>query len=175
MIYQLGMSAQLVELTIDEMILYVRNHIHNFLFDESVCLCFIERFANDPETGKNTEARKILLYLLDKALQYRPFRPGLLKAVVKLTRNKQAEQRLKIIEELNESKETYDLISALDLKQDAVDAQTFIGQLIQVHPNHMAAAQFALTVDRHLGIAKGDWQKTFICPPALRRDRKSVV
>lgn len=134
MIYQLGMSAQLAELTIDEMILYVRNHIHNFLFDESVCFCFIERFANDPETGKSEEASKTLLYLLDKALQYRPFRPGLLKAVVNLTRNPQAEQRLKTIEELNESKETYDLISALDLKQEALDAQKYIEQLIQVHP-----------------------------------------
>lgn len=170
MIYQMGMSAQLKELTLDEMVDYAKNHIHNFLFDESVCLCFIERLANDPETAKNDTASKLLLYLLDKALQLRPFRPGLLEAVSRLTRNPQAQARLDLIEQHNHSKETYGLISSLDIKQDAEDAQKFIHQLIEAHPDHMAAAQFALNVDRFLGISRGNWQNHFVCPVPLRRD-----
>ena len=34
-IFQNGMSDQFKELNLDEMLLYLRNHIHNFLFDRS--------------------------------------------------------------------------------------------------------------------------------------------
>lgn len=169
-ISQTGMSAQLKELSLDEMVEYVRNHIHNFLFDEPVCLCFIERFANDPEINKKKSHRDTLLYLLDKALQMRPFRPGLLKAVAQLTGNPQVQQRLDFVEKHNREQEIFDQISALDLNQDGEDAKTFITQLIQGCTDHVAAAQFALNVDRHLGIARGEWQNFFTCPPALRRD-----
>ncbi|WP_041720933.1 glycosyltransferase family 2 protein [Pseudodesulfovibrio piezophilus] len=169
-IYQYGMAAQLKELTLDEMVEYVLNHLHNFLLDESVSFCFIERFANDPETGKHTQATRALLYLLDKALQLRPFRPGLLGAVVKLTGNTAAQQRMDLIAERNLDKEIYDQISGLDIKKDAEDVATFIAQLIKAHPDHIAAAQFALTVDRHLGIPYGHWRDDFVCPQAIRRD-----
>lgn len=169
-IYQFGMAAQLKELDLDEMVLYLRNHIHNFLMDESVCFCFIERFANDAGTKKHAKASQSLLYLLDKALQLRPFRPGLLNAVVQVTGNGVAKQRMALIESLNNQKEIYGQISSLDLKMDGEDARDFIGQLINVHPDHVAAAQFALHADRHLGIARGEWRDVFTCPPPLRRD-----
>ncbi|QJB56289.1 glycosyltransferase family A protein [Pseudodesulfovibrio sp. zrk46] len=169
-IFQNGMKDQLEELTLDEMVLYIRNHIHSFLMDETISFCFIERLANDPETIRNQKASAALLYLLDKAVQMRPFRPGLLAAVENLTRNPHITQRIGFMKEHNQSMEIYDQISALNLKTDAEDARNFITQLIQAHPSHITAAQFALHVDRQLGITQGEWREAFTCPPALRRD-----
>jgi len=169
-IFQNGMGDQLKELSLDEMVLYVRNHLHNFLLDETICFSFVERFANDPETARHPKASSVLLYLLDKALQLRPFRPGLLAAVENLTRNPMVLQRMEFMEKHNHSKEIYDQISALNLKTDAEDAKTFIGQLLQAHPDHISAAQFALHIDWQMGTSRGSWQDSFVCPPALRRD-----
>lgn len=166
----LGLTAQIKELSLDEVVEYIRNHIHSFIMDESMCFCFIERFANDPETGKNQAATRTLYYLFDKALQLRPFRPGLLKAVAKLTRNQQAQQRLDFIEQSNDPKETYELISGLNLQTDGRDAQQFINQLIQQHPGHVAGAQLALNIDRNYGERPGPWLSRFQCPAPLRRD-----
>jgi GT2 family glycosyltransferase len=168
--FQFGMSAQLKELTLDEVVLYVRNHIYNFLMDEAVCFCFIERLANDPKTCQHDTAKKALLYLLDKAVQLRPFREGLLDAVARLTGNAQVRARLETVKKFNQDKETYDLISNLNLKLDAEDAREFIAKLIRAYPDHVPAAQFALTVDRFLGLPAGSWLDTFVCPDPLRRD-----
>ena len=169
-IFQNGMLDQLKELNLDEMVLYLRNHIHNFLFDETICFCFIERFANDPEIGKNEGARKSLLYLLDKVLQLRPFRPGLLDAVGRMTGNQQVQSRFEIIEKLNESREIYDQITGLNLKNDAEDARQFLEQLIAASPRHVAAAQYALHVDHYLGLVPGPWLAHFKCPKQFKED-----
>jgi Predicted glycosyltransferases len=168
--FQLGLAAQLKELSLDEVVLYVRNHLHNFLLDESLALCFFERLANDPLSAGHEPARKAILYLMDKALQIRPFRPGLLQAVVRLTGNPHAKKRLEVVEECNQDKATYDLISALNLKSDAEDARDFVAQLLRAHPGHLAAAQYALHVDRHFGTAPGPWLAGFSCPAPARRD-----
>ena len=169
-IFQNGMSDQFKELNLDEMLLYLRNHIHNFLFDETICFCFIDRFSNDPEIGKHEEARKGLFYLLDKAIQLRPFRPGLLNAVARMTGNSQVQARFEIIEKLNEAREIYDQITGLDLKHDAEDACKFIGQLVAAHPRHVAAAQYALHVDYSLSQMPGSWLDFFKCPAQLKAD-----
>ncbi len=166
----LGLSAQLEELSLEEMVEYIRNHLHSFLLDEGMCFCFIERLANDPEIGKDQKSTRTLLYLLDKALQLRPFRPGLLAAVVKFTGNAPTKQRMEIVESTNESKETYELISALNLKYEGREAQSFINQLLEKCPGHVPAAQLALNIDRYFGEAPGPWLASFQCPPALRRD-----
>jgi GT2 family glycosyltransferase len=168
--FQLGMAAQLRELSLDEMVLYVRNHIHSFLLDESICFCFIERLANDTATASHEAAKKTMLYLLDKALQLRPFRIGLLEAVARLTGNTMVRKRLDVVQAHNHDKATYDLISALNLKFDAREAGEFITRLIKAYPDHAPAAQFALTVDRHLGLPAGPWLDRFECPEPLRRD-----
>jgi GT2 family glycosyltransferase len=167
---QQGMAAQLRELSLDEAVLYVRNHLHSFLLDEAICFCFIERLANDPGTPGHAEAGRALLYLLDKAMQLRPFRTGLLEAVVRLTGNARVRQRLEAVQRHTHERETYDLISGLDLKTDAEEARDFVARLIKAHPDHIAAAQFALTVDRHLGTPAGPWLDSFVCPDSLRRD-----
>ncbi|ADU61281.1 MAG: glycosyltransferase [Pseudodesulfovibrio sp.] len=167
---QLGMAAQLKELSLDEVVLYVLNHLHNFLLDESICMCFIDRLANDPETARHGQAQKTLLYLLDKGLQLRPLRPGLLDAVGRLTGNTQVRQRLDIVRQYNRDAETYGLISGLNLKVDAGDAAEFIARLLKAHPDHVAAAQFALAVDRQQGVPAGPWLAGFACPDPLRRD-----
>ncbi len=59
--FQLGLAAQLKELSLDEVVLYVRNHLHNFLLDESLALCFFERLANDPLSAGHEPARKAIL------------------------------------------------------------------------------------------------------------------
>lgn len=169
-LYRSGMLEQLRELTLDETVLYIRNHIHNFFLDESVCFTFIERLAGDPDTAGHDKAGRALLYLLDKGVQLRPFRAGVLAAAVQRTRNPLLRHRLDLIGQHNHSSEIYDQISALNLKEHAEDARTFLEQLIRAHPDHIAAAQYALSVDRHLGIAHGQWQDVFTCPPALRRD-----
>jgi len=169
-IFQNGMADQFKELNLDEMVLYLRNHIHNFLLDETICFCFIERFANDPEIGRHERARKSLFYLLDKAVQLRPFRPGLLKAVARMTGNLQVQSRLEVVEKLNEDKEIYDQIVGLDLKHDAEDARQFLGQLISAHQRHVAAAQFALHVDHYLGLTPGPWLNHFKCPRKFKED-----
>jgi len=168
--FQFGMSAQLKELSLDEVVLYVRNHIHSFLLDESVCFCFIERLANDPDAAGNENAQKALLYLLDKALQLRPFRLGLLEAVVRLTGNPQVRQRKDLVALHMREKETYDLITGLDLKHDGEEVGEFLAGLTRVCPDHVPAAQYALYVGRHLGVSAEPWLENFVCPEPLRRD-----
>lgn len=169
-IFQDGLSEQLKELNLDEMVLYIRNHLHNFLLDDNLCFCFIDRLANDTETSRHPKASGVLLYLLDKALQLRPFRPGLLAAIDQLTGNPLIKQRIQFMNEHCHSKEIYDQISSLNLKTDGEEARKFIVQLIQAHPDHVHAAQFALHIDRQFGVSHGEWQDVFTCPPALRRD-----
>jgi len=169
-IFQKGMPAQLKELSLDEMVLYVRNHLHNFLLDEAVTACFIERFANDPKIMRHEKAQAVLTYLLNKAIQLRPLRPGMLGAIVQLTGSQAVQQRLDFIEKYNESKDIYDQITGLDLKTDGEDVMEFLRQLIESYPNHVAAAQYALFADQTFGIATGAWREAFSCPPELRRD-----
>ncbi|WP_285907385.1 glycosyltransferase family A protein [Pseudodesulfovibrio pelocollis] len=168
--FQYGMTAQLKELPLDEVVLYVRNHIHSFLLDEAVCFCFIDRLANDPAAAGHETARTVLLYLLDKALQLRPFRLGLLEAVTRLTGNPQVRQRMDVVAQHMREKETYDLITGLDLKTDAEEAGEFLATLIGACPDHVPAAQYALYVGRHLGVPAEPWLESFVCPEPLRRD-----
>ena len=167
---QNGMIAQIQELDLDETVDYIRNHLQSFLMSESVSFCFIERLANDADTGKHAAASKTLLYMLDKAMQLRPLRPGLLEAISRITGNPSAQARFQIITKLNESKETYDLISGLSFQQDGEKAREFIAQLLEAHPTHVAAAQLALSYDRQFGDLPGPWLKTFRCNVALKHD-----
>ncbi len=169
-IYQQGMSAQLKELDLDEMVLYIRNYLHNFLLDTTVCGCFIERLVNDPQCTHRPEHHKCLVYLLDKALQLRPFWLEVLDIALKLTGNEPLKGRLQIVNALNESKETYDLITSLDLKYNADDVRKFLPELIHVHKTHIAAAQYALHVDNSFGNPPGPWIKDFKCPASLKPD-----
>lgn len=164
------MADQLKELNLDEMVSYLRNHLQNFLLDARLCFCFIERFANDPAISKNEKAKTALYYLLDKAIQLRPFRPGLVEAVARLTGNPQVQKRLAIINGLNESKEVYDQITGLDIKHETELIREYIGQLIAAHNTHVAAAQYALHVDRYVGEKPGEWLKQFKCPKQLKPD-----
>lgn len=167
---QYGMVAQVKELSLDEMVDYIRNHLQSFLMCEAVSFCFIERLGNDPETAKHPAASQALLYMLGKALQLRPLRPGLLDAVGKITGDPTAQARAKLIEKFNESKETYDLISGLNFQRDGDKAREFIGQLIEAHPTHVAAAQLALSYDRLFGELPGPWLKAFRCNVALKNE-----
>lgn len=169
-IYQKGMSAQLKELSLDEMLVYIRNYLHNFLLDSTVCCAFIERLANDPECLKRQQTAQCLVYLLDKALQLRPFRPGMLDFAVRVTGNQQLKDRLEIITALNASRETYELIAGLDLKHNADDVRKFLPELLRAHRNHVAAAQYALHVDMTLGDAPDPWLGNFKCPASLKPD-----
>ncbi|WP_419785779.1 glycosyltransferase [Pseudodesulfovibrio sp.] len=166
--FQRGMTAQIQDLSLPDFLDYARNHLQSFLMCEAISLCFLERLANDGETARNKGASNALLYFLDKALQKRPLRPGLLEAAVRLTGDKRLEARAKVIDKLNTAKETYDLISGLDFRTDGEDARTFIAQLIQTTPENMAAAQLALSLDRIAGQAPA-WINDFHCNIALKQ------
>ena len=169
-IFQNGMADQLKELSLDEMVLYLRNHLHNFLLDGRLCFCFIERFANDPDIGKHEAGKRALFYLLDKALQLRPFRPGLLEAAARITQNERVAQRKAVVDGLMQSRELYDQITGLDVRHEAPDIQEFIGKLVEAHPTHVAAAQYALHIDKFLGCVPGAWLDAFKCPKQLEAD-----
>lgn len=170
-----GMAAQIGELSLDGAIEYMRNHIHSFLMDESICFCFIERLANDPDIGKHPEGSRALIYFLHKALQLRPFRPGLLGLVNTVLQDPGIKERIEVVQKLHDQKETYDLIADLNLNFDGDDATKFIHQLIEQCPMHVAGAQLALHIDRHFGRKPGPWLKIFNCPSSLKADWKITL
>jgi len=163
-----GMSAQLEELSLDEMVLYIRNYLHSFLLDDRVCGVFIQRLGTDPQVHAHPAARRCLLYLMGKALKLRPFRPGVLDAAARLTPTPEIRERLEIVNALNSAKETFDLIIGLDVGEHAEDVRQFLAQLIHAHPSHVAAAQYALYVEKELGLPPGPWLGDFKCPRRLQ-------
>ncbi|MDD3311021.1 glycosyltransferase family A protein [Pseudodesulfovibrio sp.] len=167
-ITQKGMSAQLAELTLDEMVSYVRNYLHAFLLDDRVCAALIQRLGSDQQVHAHPAAARCLRYLLDKAIKMRPFRPGVLDAAAKLAPTPEVMERLEIINALNAAKETFDLIIGLNLSEHADDVRQFLAHLIHAHPSHVAAAQYALYVDKGLGLPPGPWLKDFKCPRRLQ-------
>lgn len=165
-----GMPGQMAELPLDDMASYIRNHLYNFLIDDSVGACFIDRLANDPEISKHADCSKYLVYLLDKCLQMRPLRPGLLDAVTRLTGNEQCKAKFQVISALNTDEETMNLILGLSLNHHIDDVRKFLNELIHARRSHVAAAQYALYVDKAAASVPGDWFKEFKCPASLRPD-----
>ncbi|MEF2231219.1 MAG: glycosyltransferase [Pseudodesulfovibrio sp.] len=170
LIFQRGMPGQLAELSLDEMASYIRNHLYNFLVDDNVGACFIDRLGNDPNGLHHPECRKYLLYLLDKCVQMRPFRPGLLDAAVRLTGDERCKAKLQVINALNTEEETFNLIMSLNLREHIDDIRQFLIELIRSQRNHVSAAQYALFVDKAAGAPPGPWIKDFKCPAVLRAE-----
>ena len=165
-----GMPGQMAELSLDDMASYIRNHLYSFLIDDSVGACFIDRLANDGGTLNHPECRKYLEYMLDKCLQMRPLRPGLLDAVARLTGDEQCKAKLQVVNALNTDEETMNLIYGLTLNHHIDDVRKFLNELIQKRRNHVAAAQYALYADKAAGTPPGEWIKHFKCPASLRPD-----
>ncbi|MFH1914917.1 MAG: glycosyltransferase family A protein [Pseudomonadota bacterium] len=170
LIFQKGMPGQLAELSLDEMALYIRNHLYNFLIDDNVGACFIERLANDPNGLKHPICRKYLLYFLDKCIQMRPLRPALLDAMARLTGDERCKAKLKVINALNTDEETLNMILGLNLSSHIDDVREFLNTLILSRRSHVAAAQYALYVDKSAGSLPGPWLKDFKCPGSLRAE-----
>ena len=166
--FKRGLTAQIRELSLDETLSYLRNHLQNFLLCDLSTFNFLERLANDPETDRHAGASAALRYLLGKALQMRPLRPGLLAAVEKITGDPSIGARRKLIDKLNESGEVYDAISAISPRDEDEKARALITQLIEAHPTHAAAAQLALNYDRLFGRLPGPWSRTFRCHLSLK-------
>lgn len=171
----MGLKGLLRELPLDECMRYVRNHLNAFLPDESSLYCFLDRLSSEPDLGRNNEAYRMLLYLLDKALQLKPFRQDLLRSVVNLRRNATAERTLAVVEQTNSDPEVYGRIAGMDLERSGDAVRGLLHDFLQSHPDHVVAAQYALHADAMGGIACGPWQEVFTCPLPLKRQWRIML
>jgi len=170
LIFYRGMPGQLAELTLDEMVPYIQNHLYSFLMDDNVGACFIDRLGNDPNGLHHPGCRKYLFYLLDKCIQMRPFRSGLLDAMARLSGDEKCKAKLKVINALHTEEETFNLILGLNLNHHIEDVRQFLVDMLRTQRSHVSAAQYALYVDKAAGILPGPWIKSFKCPASLRAE-----
>ncbi|MDD4951591.1 MAG: glycosyltransferase [Desulfovibrionaceae bacterium] len=169
-IIEAGMEGELGQLSLAETVRHLKNHLANYLLDDAVSGCYLDRFFKDQDLAKDREAGALAFYLLAKHLQLAPFSLGALRTANANRPDQDLALRIEVLDKTNPEPETFGLIDGLDLKNDAAEAREFCVRLLKYFPSHVLAANKLLDIDFFEGRSPGDWLGLFKCPRAIAKD-----
>ncbi len=168
-IFEGGLDAQLNCLSLDEVILHLDNQLANFLLDEPLAACYINRISADKGLASLPLAAERYAYLLDKYLQLAPFSPVALGALNGVRPDESLEVVRLIVERTSTEPDLLVAIASLDQRADYDQIYAKVVDLFKRNPKCAQAAQQLLSCESALGIVPDSWLEYFKCPAVLRQ------
>ncbi len=163
-----GLAGELANMTLDQVLDHLDNHLSLFLLDRPVSAAYAERLSRDPGLAASPVAKAMLAHMVSKRLQLHPFDANAALALGRMRGRSDLILRSEMLGATNFEPQGMNDIMAMDEPDERRETVPVLLALLKRYPSYVQATDLLLEFDFIKGREPGDWIGSFQCPARLK-------